>query len=475
VVDSVTGQPVSGARVTIEAAGKPAYNTTTDAQGRFRIEGVREGVYSANFSSQSYVPPGRDAAARRPFQVSKGSNAVILKAEMLPMGRVSGRVFDAARQPVSGAGVLLDGPQGGRTKTSDAMGGFSFEATPGSYVLSARAPSGLKPPQREERLGWVRTYFPGVADIRAAARISVAAGTELWGHDIRLEASPLRRVRGMALGPDGKPAAGAELIAARTDEILPDEMETTAGPDGAFEFDALHDGEWGVSARSGDLRCSALVSITGRDVDRVDLTLSPPFELPGAVAFDGEWPLKQNVKAGILLKTPVALSSQKPIQGSAGPDSRFVINGVYPGTYKVLATPPGGQYFLGAIALGDTDITAQYVHIGSGATPLRIRFDSKGGGVRGTVEDCGGATVVLAPRERGFQEPQFVLTGKCAQGGRYEFSNIRPGDYYAFAFDRWNGPSDLLEALDQYTANRAAPVAVRAGETATADLRVTTR
>jgi len=37
VVNSVTKVPISGATVTIEAAGKTAYQTTTDGNGAFRI------------------------------------------------------------------------------------------------------------------------------------------------------------------------------------------------------------------------------------------------------------------------------------------------------------------------------------------------------------------------------------------------------------------------------------------------------
>jgi hypothetical protein len=57
-------------------------------------------------------------------------------------------------------------------------------------------------------------------------------------------------------------------------------------------------------------------------------------------------------------------------------------------------------------------------------------FESKGGGVRGTVEDCGSAIVVLKPQTP-HPEPQFIQTAQCSEGGRFDIANIRPGDYYA--------------------------------------------
>ena len=50
VVNSITKIPISGATVTIEAAGRAAYQATTDANGAFRIEGVKDGQYTAKFS-----------------------------------------------------------------------------------------------------------------------------------------------------------------------------------------------------------------------------------------------------------------------------------------------------------------------------------------------------------------------------------------------------------------------------------------
>ena len=77
--------------------------------------------------------------------------------------------------------------------------------------------------------------------------------------------------------------------------------------------------------------------------------------------------------------------------------------------------------------MGDREILGQNVELLSSALPVKIIFESKGGGVRGTVEDCGSATVVLMPQDNALREPQFVQTTSCAEAGRFEMTNILPG------------------------------------------------
>src|SRR3989442_15875620 len=60
VVNSVTKLPISGATVSIEAAGKAGYQATTDENGAFRIEGVKDGSYTARFSKSGFLAPARD-------------------------------------------------------------------------------------------------------------------------------------------------------------------------------------------------------------------------------------------------------------------------------------------------------------------------------------------------------------------------------------------------------------------------------
>ncbi|HJT90014.1 MAG TPA: carboxypeptidase-like regulatory domain-containing protein, partial [Bryobacteraceae bacterium] len=55
-------------RVTLEQAGKPVYSATSDAQGRFRMTGVANGVYAARYSAPGYFSED-DQGPPRSFQV----------------------------------------------------------------------------------------------------------------------------------------------------------------------------------------------------------------------------------------------------------------------------------------------------------------------------------------------------------------------------------------------------------------------
>jgi hypothetical protein len=54
-------------------------------------------------------------------------------------------------------------------------------------------------------------------------------------------------------------------------------------------------------------------------------------------------------------------------------------------------------------------------------------------------------------------------------------TGVRPGDCYAFAFDKWEGPMNLVSSFDQSLVNKAVTAHVQRGEVLTVDLKVTNR
>src|SRR5579863_8027757 len=122
VVNSVSGEAIGGASVQIENAGKPPYQTTSDAQGAFRIEGVADGTYSAIAFKNGFLTV-QDDVARRPFHVVAGLDPIQLRLSLIPQGRISGRVLDGDNQPVAGVDVsLLQGTGAGQSGLTDADG-----------------------------------------------------------------------------------------------------------------------------------------------------------------------------------------------------------------------------------------------------------------------------------------------------------------------------------------------------------------
>ena len=347
--------------------------------------------------------------------------------------------------------------------------------------MSAGPPSDLKPPivaADQERLGWIRTYYPGVADAQSAAKITVRAGSELWGQDITLRAAPVRRLRGVLLDSNGDAAPHVPVHLGRVEEVVPDDVSVVTGDDGSFEFPVVHDGEWGAWAQLQSngvkLRAFAAAHLMGRDLDRLELRLMAPFTVIGSFSFAGSADRRPEKAPEVFLKPSVS-SDEGFKQVRANRDGSFKIENIYPGLYKVVALSPGPPYFVGSIRMGGADVLGQYIQIASGALPIEVMLESNGGGVRGRVEDCGSATVALLPQDRIAQDPQFVRTSRCGEAGRFDVADVRPGSYYAFAFDQWEGPVELLSGLDQALANQAVSVRVEPGQVANVELRVTSR
>jgi uncharacterized GH25 family protein len=482
VSTSLGGAPIDGASVTIEQGGKTAYQATTDAAGAFRIEGVKDGSYTARFSKRGFQAPVRDAAARHPFRVVAGGDPVRLRVQMAPLGKVSGRVLDGDGHPVAGAKIelLFANSFAGNTDTAKEDGSFAFtNVEPGSYHLNARPRGKIKPPAPvgDQVRGWARTYYPGALDKAGAARIVVRPGADLPGQDIRLVAVPMHTVRGRVLDPKGDAVAKITVKLAAADEIQPEEQQAVSDDDGRFEFRGVYDGSWRLFAETetGGVKLHAFggLEMLGHDLDGQDLRLRPPFTIRGRVEVE--------TPGGFQGKRPLVIVVLFPAgggpgygQGNTDENGTFKIDGVFEGLYGLRAIGEDSirNYYMASVMLGEREVLGQNVELAAGSLPLRIVYRSNGGTVRGAVEDCAGAGVVLMPQDPGLRQMEFIRRATCNEGGRYEIPQVRPGDYYAFAFDQAPVTLDALLRFTQALVNQAVKVTVRPGEGVSADLKV---
>jgi 5-hydroxyisourate hydrolase-like protein (transthyretin family) len=473
VVDSVSGAPVSGASVQIENAGKTPYQAVSDAQGAFRIEGVADGAYTA-FALKAGFQTVQDEAARRPFRVVAGLDAVHLKLALIPRGRIAGHVLDSDNDPAAGSDVwLLQGNGNGLTATADAAGGFSFEVAPGSYYLSARPPSQFAPPAAvgDQHYAWSKTWFPGVTQAGEAQKIVARPGAELAGQDIKLRAVNAYAIRGRISETNGDPAPKLSVKVTRADDLMQPLVRTAiSAKDGSFEFADVYDGNWRLtSEQSGDvvLQAFSAVSIAGHDAEDVELRLNPPFSVPVEFALQ---------TADTMLKIP-GRAFLGPEAGGFNPggaiDKDGTIGGVYPGRYQVNFLPPAG-YYAASITLGDREILGQTVEINSGSVPIRIVYKADGGTIRGTVEDCGSATIAVTPEDPAIERGNlgFAPFARCADDGHFEIHGLPPGRYYAFALPQLDDDKSAFWSSLPSLINKAVTVEVTAGQIATVELKV---
>ena len=513
VVNSLTGTPINDVEVTLRFSGGPSYQIATDAQGgartvsaaptqpyqvatdlqgEFRIDDLKPGRYTASFSRRGFLAPSRTSEAVRPFQVSAGGQPVSLRAEMIPLAKLSGRVLDAAGNAVKDANVQLSPvagptidsllPIGGPASRTDNQGNFHIEEIrPATYTLVARPPRNTKPIESADgqRRVMIPTYFPASAERAGAERIQLAPGAEVWGQDIRLIAAPAHRIRGKVVDEKGDPA---DLVTVKLIDPLrslqQDAGQVVSVEGGAFEFPAVVDGEWSIFAQRqrGELQMKALqqAQMAGHDIERIELRLALPFAVSGSVGFEpaGATPPGRPVS---VMFYPVGAGNSEHVTALIEDGGRFTGDGMYPGTYQVVPAYPGPAFYLDSIRLGEREYPDGMVEFSSGAPPLRIVYRSDGGTVRGTVEECRSATVVLVPQPLALRRRDLIHRAGCRATGQYEIRVVRPGEYLVFALDAGDAAFDQggISPTAQQLAG-AQSVTVRANESTSVDLKVLT-
>jgi hypothetical protein len=405
---------------------------------------------------------------------------------------LSGRVLDGEGRPAANIRVEIYRLRAGQpaTQTTGKDGRFAFDKLlPGTYLLMARpvlAGSYLAGDRPERvaklpatpddgRTDWVPVWYPGFPNREEAQPVSVRAGADMQGYEIRLRRAPVFRLKGAVLDEEGHRVPGASIDLLPPDAWQTPEAHTVTKEDGNFEFPSVRRGEWRLEAQAtrggSTLKGFAAPAVTGRDPEAVEIRLTAPFTPGGFV--DREDPRdaqgKRKVTAVSLVPHGGSGSRQLAFHEQ---DGSFRFPGVYPGRYTIcpLGFVPG--YYLDSVRLGDMDVMGKAVDLAGGSVPIRVSYKPNAGRLRGAVEEGSGATVVAIPRDEAFIDGQFIRTGTCERG-RYEIGSLRPGEYSVFAFDRVD--HDALEdpVFVRTILRYAVTVSVAAGQPAQADLRVT--
>jgi len=496
VVNAVTGVDLPGARVSLFQSEGVAYSAITDSEGRFRIEAVRDGAYSAGYEARGFraIPGFMDPGSQLEFRVTSAGGPLSLEARMQPLPKLSGRVLDAAGKPVANAGIWVHGNVRGcgepkcfallkQVQTSE-KGDYTIADVDyaGPWVLSATAPSSLRAPDSagDRPLGWAQTFYPGTADAQAGARLHLQPGSDLSNLDIKLAAVPVHRIRGRVLDEGGDPAPRAAVTLYNG---FGPSLDHLTDQDGAFEFPAIPDGEWRLSAKRDRDRVTLWtaqpVQIQDRDLDNVELRMTPPFSLHGTILFDR--PEGVPAPEGDLATVIAGYTAGKfggdqtcPARPTDHPYGKgdFTIQ-LYPGPHHVdLIEPPPAQFYLDSIRLGGQDALTSDVTILSDAQPLTVTYKFGGGSVQGAIDGCGAGRVLLLPQDPALRRHEFLREANCGTNGQFEFSAVRPGEYYGFAVSADSSPLWYAALLDGSLLDRASRVTVRSNEHTNAEIRL---
>ncbi|MEK6279557.1 MAG: hypothetical protein AABN95_04315 [Acidobacteriota bacterium] len=251
-------QPVSEAEVTIEGEGEKR-EMKSDQEGSFRVDGLPPGSYKAFLK----LPPG---LLRNAYVKDEGARVVENEINVVARGcaqtdfylesdtRVTGKVIDAAGQPVTNLRLEMRGANGDNSNNNVFLsaqtnqdGFFEFKViAPGDYRLGFR----ILNSQLTMNVPYPRTYFPGVLTKAAAQVITVKEGARL--QDLEFLMPPTRQpyeVEGRVVWSDGKPAAGVSIYLSLTEEGEMSEFSSLrADAQGLFKLKVYEGLQYQVSA-----------------------------------------------------------------------------------------------------------------------------------------------------------------------------------------------------------------------------------
>ncbi|MDR3703907.1 MAG: carboxypeptidase regulatory-like domain-containing protein [Candidatus Sulfopaludibacter sp.] len=487
VVIATTGAAIPAASVIIRPVAEHPeglHRATSDAEGRFRIDGLEPGTYGIFYQAEGYWTD--PAQQDRKFQVAAGGDAVRLDLKLLPLPKIAGSVTDALGNPVPNATVWVLGDKSRcnglpcypilkEVKASE-KGEYEIsdvDAPLPAWLVSAAAPASFDPPKSSagQPLGWVQTFYPDATDPQLAARIPADPGSQHWNLDIRLATAPVHRIRGKLVDPGGRPVPNAQV--AIYNALGPD-LQRTSGSDGTFEFGPVADGEWRLWAkldRGGvKLWTGQSVELKDRDLEGVEVRLTEPLALQGRIVFERPEgaPLPDDLPNVFFTYNAGRFGGetsipQRPI-GHPEENGAFTIQ-LYAGPYRVdILDSPAGPYYLDSARLGEVDVLRNdSVPILPGAPTLTVNYRYGGGSVQGTVEGCAGGGIALIPVDRALRGPALVRTTQCGPNGQFTFASVRPGEYYGIVITG-QGP------LDDSALRRASRVTVRNNEHTTAEI-----
>jgi hypothetical protein len=212
------GPKLAGVKVTITGEGKTV-ETRTNEKGEYRVTGLPAGSYDAfpelpdklgAISSRDQKDNFGRFTGREPIRLadrSCGEFSFMVQFN----GKVSGKVVDAAGEPVKEVQVnLLSGENADAYwyTWTDTEGHYDFvNVQPGTYLLGFNlkwAPDKNDP--------YPKTFYPGVKTRSEASLLTVGEGEKLKGYDMTLPPRLTeRQLKVEVVWPDGRPAVGATV------------------------------------------------------------------------------------------------------------------------------------------------------------------------------------------------------------------------------------------------------------------------
>jgi hypothetical protein len=476
VVRDDDGQPAPGVPVKVIAANAPMERTVftldnngvrTNDAGEFRIFGLEPGPYLV-----SVVPPLLRGAAPTGMSEAEMDAALAALRRRAPAPARATPVPTAAPPPSAPIAIATSKP-------------FSY------------AP----------------IYYPGTANIGHATPIALVAGQSVEGIDLTLQRVPTAIVGGVVIRPDGQaaPIASVQMMQTPPDGYVldpPPLFTTMAAADGTFRYPAVTPGDYTIVARVAIPGAAptgrgggpamwgrATLSVTGADVDRLEVRVEPGPALSGRIEFTGgalkppadltQLQVTLIAPASVVRRTGTAVAGAltvPPVNVNA--DGTFMIEGIPPGAYQFQVTGTGvsgAEWWPRSLVAGDRDLLDRLIEVGVGSPTMGAvlamsdRHTELSGRLQTpTGQPASDVFVIAFSADRRMWGPgaRRVRAVRPGVDGLFSIADLPPGDYLLGAVtdvdaDEWQRPA-FLEQL----APASIKITIGEGEKRVQDLRL---
>jgi hypothetical protein len=358
---------------------------STDNEGNFKVNDLPAGAYSVAVTAPGFVNP-KSGMSDETQCYRLGANVTIT---MIKGGVITGRVLDAASQPLVGSPVrairVRDGE--GRSvneNTSVSRPGMSddrgvyrlYGLQPGSYIVCAGGAGEILSSSIGSRE--VPTYYPS-ATRDTAQVVPVSAGLEIRDVDIRHRGESGYAVSGRVVsvsdaGATLAPNITIELFHSGTGILVAGASVNTRLGNG-FGVYGVPDGEYEIVARQGggdfgarnEVSSSASaphrVTVRGGDVSGLELRLVALGSITGRVALEkldkADCQITRRGQLEELLLIPqredreFRRSAFARFSQAATPDDRgeFAVRDLEPGRYRLNPQLPSDHWYVKTMSL----------------------------------------------------------------------------------------------------------------------------